>query len=180
MGHSLKMLVIGPETPLTTTLKRLHFQLDEVIVFEFKEWEAFKKDFLELDLPENAVNESGLPNPTRINPIPIKYRSDHFSRGAPHPVQYVLSPLSSINYWTNNDEQQKRIMIKKLNQEKKERIYWEVMQRDNIIELVEVPDSLCDRFIVFCNQHIENKRLNDEYVYKAKIIELYKVFEGGK
>ena len=177
MGYALKIVLIDPQTPLITILKRLYFQLDEVIVFEFKEWEAFKEAFLELDLPKQEVNVSGLPAPTRINPIPIKYRSDHFTRGKPHPLNYVLNPASAINYWTNNNEKQKRIMLQKLNQEKKERVYWQVMQQDSIQSFIPIKDPLCADFIVYCNQKIENKTLNKSYYYKAQVLALYEEFK---
>ncbi len=173
MTYELKKVIVNEHVVTHIQLDRMLNTLNEVNVYDFKSYEHFKRQVLELELEEPAVNVTGLPNgpPSKV---PVRARSNEFS--SPPGVLGILSPFSTLGYYLNDDEKSKRRLWEMMRIDERDRIYWTVMHADSIQEWTNVPDSLLDDFIVYCNLKIEDKSLEKTYYYKEKISKLYPLF----
>jgi len=171
MGYELQHIYVNDRSTAFIQMTPIIFILKQVDVYDFKSWEAFKKEFLEIEVPGEKVNIKGLPNGSPSQK-PIYVRSNTFEK-KPSPFLILLNPFSFIAYHINDDEIQKRKVWDMMKLENKERAYWKVMNTDSIQSWVNIPDSTLQEFIIYCNKKIDNKGLGETYYYKEKILELY-------
>jgi len=174
LGYEVRIIPIRHIEGRIVKLKRLLHVLKQVEVYDFKGWEAFKREFVKLDVAENKVNIRGLPA-GKLSRKPIALRSNEFSH-KPSVGNYFLNPFSTLAYYLNEEEKQKRNLWLRMRLELAESAYWNVVNNDSIQHWIEVPDSLINDFIVFCNFNIVEKSVGEEYFYKSKIAELYPLF----
>lgn len=173
LGYELKIVRLSQHAGSHIQLKQMTYQLKQVNVYDMKGWEAFKKDFIELDVPGEKVNTNGLPKgKTSIKPPELR---NSFSEN-PGPINFIVNPVSSFLYYFNEKEKAKRQVWSMMQADIREQVYWGIMKRDTILKLMPVPDSIVGDFIVYCNRHIEDKSLSNEYYYKEKIGQLYPFF----
>ena len=171
MGYEMEKYLISNTHDSYIAMKPMIITLKQVNVYDFKGWDAFKKEFIEKDIPGPKINEKGLPH-GKTSPKPIALRSDLFP-STPNVINYIVSPFSSLSYYTNKTEKEKRKVWRLMIQENNEMAYWNVMNTDSIKLWTEIPDCLLDPFVIYCNQHITDKNLNKEYYYKEQIIDLF-------
>jgi hypothetical protein len=173
LGYEMKILRLEEQSGTYIKLNQITHQLKQLNVYDLKGWEAFKKDFIELELPVEKVNTKGLPQ-ARPSLKPAELRNT-FNEN-PGPIHFIIHPVSSFMYYFNEKEKQKRRVWSMMQQDIRETTYWHVMNGDTIQKLLDVPDSLLVGFILYCNLHIEDKSLSKEYYYKEKISQLYPLF----
>ena len=174
MGHEIKIEHIKPGMDRLIALNSLSVQLKIIEVVSQKDWDDFKKEFLSDDLPADKINTDGLPA-GKINQVPPQYRSNEFQDG-PKLGNFIINPISSIASVMNEKEKEKRKIRKLLRSEEGQEVYWNTVKEDSIREYLNVPDSLIEDFIVYCNSKIEDKYLQSSYYYQELILSLYPRF----
>ena len=181
MGHEAVKIVVyisdfserGTKERIIT-LKPTPTELDRVEIYDFKSWDAFKKEFAEVDVQHDEVNTKGLPagEPSKI---PQKYRSNEFAE-KPSAGRMALSPFSSAAYLLSAKEKEKRKALAQWKSDQKTALYYSLMVPDSVQKMVPVQEEDMDDFILYCNENIEDKTLDNEYLYKEKIRALYTIF----
>lgn len=174
LGYELKKIYVSKIPLPFVHLKQVVFSLKQVDVYEFKNWESFKKEFIETEVPGEKVNVTGLPA-GKASQKPIPLRSNTFE-SKPGVLHFINSPFSSLAYYTNKKEKSKRKVWRMMILENNQSEYWSAMHRDSLKSWTNIPDSLIDDFIVFCNLEIEDKQQFDVYYYKEMLTELYPLF----
>lgn len=174
LGYEIKKIYPGEAQNMRIQLTSVAFRLKQVNVYDFKSWEVFKREFARIEIPEQKVNVSGLPA-GKISKKPTYLASNTFEE-KPGPLHFIVHPISSIAYYFNDEEKQKRKVWALMNQDNRETVYRRIVQRDSIKKWTDINDEYLDDFIIYCNVHIIEKELDREYYYKEKILELYPVY----
>jgi len=174
MGYEVKKVVISELNGPVIQLKSLLQKLKPVEIYDFKSWDSFKKEFLELDVEKQEVNTEGIPD-NKPSEVPVQLRSNEYAK-KPSVMQRILSPFSSLSYSLNKKEKEKRKALEQIRKDKNSAAYQDVMQSDKVIELVPISLDLVDDFILFCNTKIADKNIDNEYHYIEIIIQLYPVY----
>lgn len=178
LGYELEIIRVSSLPEKNIILRQITHRLKQVEVFEFKDWSAFRKEFLELELKEEKVNISGLPAGI-ASQKPVNLRTNTFEE-KPHFLNYIVSPFSSILYHTNKTDKSKRKVWAMMINENNESLYRSIIQKDSLQVFLNIPDSIVDDFILFCNINIQDKKSNSALYYKTELTKLYELFSNKK
>lgn len=178
LGYELNLIRVSDFSSSNIILQQITHRLKQFEVFEFKNWSAFRKEFLEFELKEEKVNISGLPAGI-ASQKPVNLRTNTFDKN-PHFLNYVIHPFSSILYHTNKADKSKRKVWAMMINENDESLYRSLIQKDSLQLFLNIPDTLVDDFIFYCNIHIQNKKSNSALYYKTEFTNLYDLFSTKK
>lgn len=178
LGYELSLIRISDFSTSNIILQQITHRLKQVEVFEFKNWSSFKKEFIELELKEEKVNISGLPAGIPSQK-PVNLRTNTFEE-KPQFLNYIVHPFSSILYHTNKADKSKRKVWAMMINENNESMYRSIIQKDSLQLFLNIPDSIVDDFILYCNIHISNKNSVSALYYRTEITKLYELFSNEK
>lgn len=174
MGHDIARVYPQTGNFETVILKVIRFEMKPVNVYDLKDWEGFKKDFLNAKIPEEKVNTKGLPS-YKGSPVPVPLRSNEFA-SKPPVLAYVINPISAIAYSVSRKEREKRKTWKIMQIDMSEAAYRRVVIADSVKLLVPLEREKLNDFIVYLNKNIQDKTVANEFYYKQKVVDMYKEF----
>src|SRR5690606_36337182 len=118
----------------------------------------------------------GLPN-AKMSKVPIPLRSNLFV-SKPNVLQQIMSPFSTLAYYTNNTEREKRKVLYNMSIDKKEEFYREFMTYGNLKSYFPEMDSVeLMNFISYSNEVLEPSDFSEEYILSEQLKNIYPEFK---
>ncbi len=133
----------------------------------------------EVDVKTNEFNLH-LPNDIKLgkhDDLPaIPLRGDDYN-SAPSVVDAIFSPVSVAHYYTSKKEKRKREFRKLLNEETQQDKISNIYNAEIIKEVSEYEGDTLNKFIVYCNVHLNIAPHTNPIIVKQMIADLKPVFE---
>ena len=181
IGFLSKVVFINDEnieSAYTVRLSPRTYEIGEVKVFPFKNYEDFKKEFLALKLPETKTDELR------------KYLADISSvqgkQAAEEAKARELMTTPGVRLATvgipipSKDDIQRAKYAEVLKKEARQRVINEKYNRDVIRSITQLPDDEIIDFMGFCNFSEDFLYASTEYQIYLKIVEKFKEYQQKK
>ncbi len=156
----------------TIYLTSQSYKIEEVKVLGYRNYDDFKKAFIELELPENKIDR--IKEELNIEGTAIAIKADYERRAeealSQQGIGFTFSPGRPLN--------EEKIRREKLQQEAAmQRAVDKKYNREIVFELTKLPEDELTNFMGFCNFSLEYLYNTSDYDILVKIMEKFNLYK---